>query len=51
MAENYHSFFMEKKGSGEDKEAALESFKNWMGLLHPGCKNPWIILLQAGHCR
>lgn len=35
MAENYRSFFMEKKGEGENKEEALQSFLNWDAPLHP----------------
>src|SRR6266487_2220750 len=35
MAENYHSFFMEAKGTGEDKNASLQSFQNWDAPLHP----------------
>ena len=35
MSEDYHSFFLEKKGEGEDKKAALRSFLNWDAPLHP----------------
>lgn len=35
MAEDYRSFFMEKKGEGEDKKQALQSFLNWDAPLHP----------------
>lgn len=35
MAEDYHSFFIEKKGEGKNKEQALQSFLNWDGPLHP----------------
>jgi hypothetical protein len=38
MSETYHSYFMIKKGPGEDKKAALESFQNWDGPLHPDIK-------------
>ena len=35
MAEDYHSFFMEKKGEGESKHEALHSFLEWDAPLHP----------------
>ena len=35
MSEDYHSFFIEKKGEGKDKKAALSSFLNWDAPLHP----------------
>jgi hypothetical protein len=35
MAEDYRSFFMEKKGEGENKKQALQSFLNWDAPLHP----------------
>jgi len=35
MAEDYRSFFIEKKGEGENKEEALQSFLNWDAPLHP----------------
>ena len=44
MSEDYQSFFMEKKGAGEGKEAALQSFQNWDGPLNPDVK----ILAYAG---
>jgi len=34
LADDYHSFFIEKKGEGEDK-SALQSFLNWDAPLHP----------------
>ena len=34
MAEEYHSFFMEKKGEGESKSQALQSFLEWDAPLH-----------------
>jgi hypothetical protein len=51
MADNYHSHFMEAKGKGEDKNAALQSFQNWDAPLHPQIdissytvnKNRWTI--------
>ena len=38
MADNYHSYFMEKKGDWEDKIAALKSFQNWDAPLNPDIK-------------
>jgi hypothetical protein len=38
MAPGYHSFFAEKKGEGENKTAALKSFMEWDGPLHPDVK-------------
>ena len=35
LSEDYHSFFIEKKGTGEDKRATLSSFLNWDAPLHP----------------
>jgi len=35
MADEYRSFFMERKGEGENKEQALHSFLNWDAPLHP----------------
>lgn len=35
MAENYRSFFEEKKGDGKDKQNTLKSFANWDGPMHP----------------
>src|SRR4030095_2469357 len=35
MAEDYRSFFMEKKGQGENKDQALQSFLDWDATLHP----------------
>ena len=35
LSEDYHSFFVEKKGEGKDKKAALTSFLNWDAPLHP----------------
>ncbi len=35
MSEDYHSFFMEKKGQGENKTSTLGSFSNWDAPLHP----------------
>ncbi|MEO8711532.1 MAG: hypothetical protein ABI405_05380 [Parafilimonas sp.] len=35
MAENYHSFFINKKGICKNKSEILLSFKNWDGQLHP----------------
>jgi len=35
MAEDYRSFFMEKKGEGQNKWQALQSFLNWDAPLHP----------------
>jgi len=35
MAEDYRSFFMEKKGEGQNKGQALQSFLNWDAPLHP----------------
>ena len=35
MAEEYRSFFMEKKGEGENKNEALKSFLGWDAPLHP----------------
>jgi hypothetical protein len=37
MSENYHSFFMEKKGEGDDKITSLNDLKlgtaNWLPML------------------
>jgi hypothetical protein len=38
MAENYRSYFLEKKDSGQDKKSALQSFQNWDGQLNPDIK-------------
>ena len=38
LADNYRSYFMEKKGDGKDKTAALKSFQNWDGSLNPDVK-------------
>jgi hypothetical protein len=35
MADNFHSFFMTKEGTGKNKSQALESFQNWDGPMHP----------------
>jgi len=35
MAEDYHSFFIEKNGAGENKSQALQSFLEWDAPLHP----------------
>jgi len=35
MAKDYRSYFKEKKGNGKDKEAALRSFSDWDGAMHP----------------
>jgi len=35
LSEGYHSFFMDKKGKGEDKAEALHSFLNWDAPLRP----------------
>ena len=35
MAKDYRSYFEEKKGNGKDKEAALRSFSDWDGAMHP----------------
>jgi len=35
MAADYHSFFIEKKGAGKDKNEALQSFLNWDAPLNP----------------
>jgi hypothetical protein len=35
LSEDYHSFFIEKKGEGRDKKAALRSFSNWDAPLRP----------------
>ena len=35
MADDYRSFFMERKGEGEGKAADLQSFQNWDGPLNP----------------
>ncbi|HEY6976401.1 MAG TPA: hypothetical protein VH396_08925 [Chitinophagaceae bacterium] len=35
MADNYHSYFMEATGEGENKNASLQSFQNWDAPLHP----------------
>jgi hypothetical protein len=35
MAEDYRSFFIEKKGEGENKDQALQSFLEWDAPLHP----------------
>jgi hypothetical protein len=51
MAEEYRSFFMEKKGSGKSKSEALKSFQNWNASLHPDVKileytvndNTWMV--------
>ena len=38
MADDYRSYFAEKKGEGKDKQAALKSFSNWDGPMHPDVK-------------
>ncbi len=38
LAEDYKSYFMEKKGEGRDKAAAMKSFQNWDGSLNPDVK-------------
>src|SRR5687767_14580605 len=51
MAEDYRSYFLEKKGEGENKAAALASFRNWDGVLNPDVKilahtqrkNSWVV--------
>ncbi|HMG67997.1 MAG TPA: hypothetical protein VK588_09930 [Chitinophagaceae bacterium] len=35
LSEDCHSYFIEKKGDGEDKVSALNSFLNWDAPLHP----------------
>jgi hypothetical protein len=53
MAADYHSFFNEKKGEGEDKASALKSFQQWDAPLHPDIviihyaihKDSWVISL------
>lgn len=35
MAENYRSYFEEKKGEGKNKQDALRSFSNWDAPMHP----------------
>ena len=35
MAEDFHSYFAERKGKGEDKKKALAGFQQWDGHLHP----------------
>ncbi|HEY2722090.1 MAG TPA: hypothetical protein VGI82_10220 [Chitinophagaceae bacterium] len=35
MSEDYHSFFIEKKGDGKNKEVSLNSFLDWDAPLHP----------------
>jgi hypothetical protein len=35
MADDYRSYFEEKIGHGKDKQAALKSFSNWDGPMHP----------------
>jgi len=35
MADDYRSYFEEKKGDGKDKQAALKSFSNWDAPMHP----------------
>ena len=35
MSENYRSFFMEKKGEGDDKTTSLNDFKAWDGQMAP----------------
>jgi len=35
MSEDYRSFFIEKKGEGETREQALQSFLKWDAPLHP----------------
>ena len=35
MAEDYRSFFAEKKGAGKDKQTALRSFSEWDAPMHP----------------
>jgi hypothetical protein len=38
MAYDYHSYFSQKKGEGEDKTASLESFSRWDASLNPDIK-------------
>jgi hypothetical protein len=38
MADNFHSFFMNKNGVGKNRTQALESFQNWDGPMHPDVK-------------
>ena len=38
MAPGYRSFFIEKKGSGKDKQQSLAAFQNWDAPLHPDIK-------------
>ena len=35
MADDFHSFFMNKDGKGKTKTEALQSFQNWDGPMHP----------------
>ena len=35
MADDFHSYFIEKKGTGKNKNASLQSFQNWDAPLHP----------------
>ena len=35
MADDFHSFFAEKKGAGHNKDSFLLSFQNWDAPLHP----------------
>ena len=35
MADNFHSFFMSKEGTGKNKTQALQSFQNWDGQCTP----------------
>jgi hypothetical protein len=54
MAEDYHSYFAEKKGEGKDKASSLQSFLKWDAPLHPDIKilhytidkNKWTIELN-----
>ena len=51
MADDYRSYFIEKKGEGTNKTDALKSFQNWDAPLHPQItilnytvnKNTWTI--------
>jgi len=35
LSDDFRSFFLERKGDGKNKAAALQSFLNWDGPLHP----------------
>jgi hypothetical protein len=54
IADDYHSFFIEKKGEGDNKASSIKSFQQWDAPLHPDIqiirytinKDTWTIALN-----